>query len=308
VRLMVMRTPLCGEPICPLRPPFVAANLPLVCSGAPSPTPNRPLTTRCPQPRDHRTGSEVQERHPRRHAAERVGVVGVAGRAHHDQAGVRREFVREHRGKRGDSYPYGSASSGTANRAPTSPQNSSEAAADRALTGELHDPQRLHDRSRDILPPAHRDQRNEPRGRGETALHRERHLRSQARLADPARTDEGEQPRVARELVARALGAYRLKDLDRPEHLFQLVIADLPVDFPPLDTESSPLPDAASHRPAMGRQRPLRGDERAIERFLQRALDPPGELVDRLGELGDRLQRTVLAPAGHTRHGLAADV
>jgi hypothetical protein len=64
--------------------------------------------------------------------------------------------------------------------------------------------------------------------------------------------------RVARELVARALGAYRLKDLDRPEHLFQLVIADLPVDFPPLDTESSPLPDAASHRPAMGRQRPLR--------------------------------------------------
>jgi hypothetical protein len=25
-------------------------------------------------------------------------------------------------------------------------------------------------------------------------------------------------------------------------------------------------------------------DERAIERFLQRALDPPGELVDRLGE------------------------
>jgi class 3 adenylate cyclase len=52
---------------------------------------------------------------------------------------------------------------------------------------------------------------------------------------------------VARELVAgalrpdvalRDLGAYRLKDLDRPEHLFQLVIADLPVDFPPLDTES----------------------------------------------------------------------
>jgi hypothetical protein len=53
---------------------------------------------------------------------------------------------------------------------------------------------------------------------------------------------------------------------------------------------------------------PLPGDERAIERFLQRALDPPGELVDRLGELGDRLRRTVLAQAGHTRHGFAADV
>src|SRR5262245_4978034 len=32
----------------------------------------------------------------------------------------------------------------------------------------------------------------------------------------------------------RDLGAHRLKDLQRPEHLYQLVIPDLPADFPPL--------------------------------------------------------------------------
>jgi AAA domain len=32
------------------------------------------------------------------------------------------------------------------------------------------------------------------------------------------------------------LGAHRLKDLQRPSHLYQLVIAGLPADFPPLGT------------------------------------------------------------------------
>src|SRR6266566_3928488 len=36
----------------------------------------------------------------------------------------------------------------------------------------------------------------------------------------------------------RDLGEHRLKDLQRPSHLFQLVIAGLPVDFPPLKTLS----------------------------------------------------------------------
>ena len=34
----------------------------------------------------------------------------------------------------------------------------------------------------------------------------------------------------------RDLGDHRLKDIDAPEHLFQLVIAELPADFPPLRT------------------------------------------------------------------------
>jgi len=39
---------------------------------------------------------------------------------------------------------------------------------------------------------------------------------------------------------AARLGEHRLKDLTRPEHIFQLVAADLPADFPPLTTLASP--------------------------------------------------------------------
>src|SRR5216684_4725583 len=35
-------------------------------------------------------------------------------------------------------------------------------------------------------------------------------------------------------LSLRDLGAYRLKNLPRPERIFQLIISDLPADFPPL--------------------------------------------------------------------------
>ena len=38
----------------------------------------------------------------------------------------------------------------------------------------------------------------------------------------------------------RDLGEHRLKDLGRPMRLFQLVIADLPADFPPLNTLDTP--------------------------------------------------------------------
>ena len=41
------------------------------------------------------------------------------------------------------------------------------------------------------------------------------------------------------DVTLRDLGEYRLKDLGRPKRLFQLVIAGLPVDFPPLKTLDS---------------------------------------------------------------------
>jgi predicted ATPase/class 3 adenylate cyclase len=52
----------------------------------------------------------------------------------------------------------------------------------------------------------------------------------------------------------RDLGEHRLKDLTRPEHIFQLVAADLPADFPPLktlDARSTNLP--AQPTPLIGR-------------------------------------------------------
>jgi class 3 adenylate cyclase len=47
-------------------------------------------------------------------------------------------------------------------------------------------------------------------------------------------------------LSLRDLGAHRLKGIPRPERIFQLIIADLPADFPPLrslDTRGRPRPD-----------------------------------------------------------------
>jgi len=79
---------------------------------------------------------------------------------------------------------------------------------------------------------------------------------------------------ATRELVAdwlppgvalRDLGEHSLKDLDRPEHLFQLVADDLPADFPPLRAYTAPT-RFASHgalpRPrnrTIGREAAIRG-------------------------------------------------
>ena len=38
----------------------------------------------------------------------------------------------------------------------------------------------------------------------------------------------------------RDLGEYRLKDLDRPERIYQVDVDGLPVDFPPLRTADAP--------------------------------------------------------------------
>jgi class 3 adenylate cyclase len=52
-------------------------------------------------------------------------------------------------------------------------------------------------------------------------------------------------------LSLRDLGAHRLKSLLRPEHIFRLIIPDLPADFPPLqslDTRGRARPDLAPGR------------------------------------------------------------
>jgi predicted ATPase/class 3 adenylate cyclase len=62
-------------------------------------------------------------------------------------------------------------------------------------------------------------------------------------------------------ITLRRLGLYRLKDLQQPELLFQLVVAGLPVDFPPLKTldlrphnlpiQPTPLLDRVEQLPAL---------------------------------------------------------
>ena len=90
---------------------------------------------------------------------------------------------------------------------------------------------------------------------------------------------------VTRELVAddlptgahvRDLGHHRLKDIDRPEHIFELVGVGLPADFPPLKTVSA-QPDEAS--PFSGREAELLDAARAASEPSARRRIWPGVLI-----------------------------
>jgi predicted ATPase/class 3 adenylate cyclase/DNA-binding CsgD family transcriptional regulator len=69
------------------------------------------------------------------------------------------------------------------------------------------------------------------------------------------------------DLSLRDLGEHRLKDLGRPRRLFQLVIPDLPADFPALktlDTYPNNLP--MQHTPFIGREQELAAVEQLMHR------------------------------------------
>src|SRR5205823_631042 len=56
----------------------------------------------------------------------------------------------------------------------------------------------------------------------------------------------------------RDLGEHRLKDLQRPERIFELVIPGLPADFPPLKTlDSRPNNLPVQRSPLVGREKEL---------------------------------------------------
>jgi class 3 adenylate cyclase len=80
-------------------------------------------------------------------------------------------------------------------------------------------------------------------------------------------------------LSLRDLGAHRLKGLPRPERIFQLIIPDLPADFPPLQSVD-----------ARGRARPGLTPGRVLMTVL--FVDLVGA-TDRLVALGDRRWREV---------------
>jgi class 3 adenylate cyclase len=65
----------------------------------------------------------------------------------------------------------------------------------------------------------------------------------------------------------RDLGEYRLKDLQHPSRLFQLVMANLPADFPPLKTlDSHPHNLPIQPTALIGREREVAAVERLLER------------------------------------------
>jgi predicted ATPase/class 3 adenylate cyclase len=66
------------------------------------------------------------------------------------------------------------------------------------------------------------------------------------------------------DVALRDLGEHRLKDLDRPEHLFQVVVGDLPADFPALASLSSGSGGANGLPPSPNRTIGRADDVRAI--------------------------------------------
>jgi class 3 adenylate cyclase/DNA-binding NarL/FixJ family response regulator len=94
----------------------------------------------------------------------------------------------------------------------------------------------------------------------------------------------------------RDLGEHLLKDLDRPERLFQLVVPDLPEDFPVLRTVEAVAP------PFAGRERELETDAAALtQRERIRVVVADDSLIVREG-----LCR-LLAESGFVIAGRAAD-
>jgi len=89
------------------------------------------------------------------------------------------------------------------------------------------------------------------------------------------------------DLSLRDLGEHRLKDLGRPRHLFQLVIPDVPADFPPLrtlDTYPNNLPTQLT--PFIGREQELTAVGQLLRREDMRLVTltgPGGTGKTRLG-------------------------
>ncbi|MEO5941458.1 MAG: AAA family ATPase, partial [Candidatus Limnocylindrales bacterium] len=93
------------------------------------------------------------------------------------------------------------------------------------------------------------------------------------------------------------LGSHRLRDLDRPEQVFQVVAADLPRDFPPLrslSTRRSNLPVALTS--FVGRERELADVEASIGR---------DRLVTLIGTGGTGKTRLMLEAAGRVAERFA---
>jgi predicted ATPase/class 3 adenylate cyclase len=98
------------------------------------------------------------------------------------------------------------------------------------------------------------------------------------------------QPRLAADLSVRDLGFHRLKDIEAPEHLYQLVVAGLQREFPPLRSLGAETSLPTPMTPLIGRE----GD---LEQLSARLAGPGVRLVTLTGAGGVGKTRLALAAA-----------
>jgi class 3 adenylate cyclase len=100
----------------------------------------------------------------------------------------------------------------------------------------------------------------------------------------------------------RDLGEHRLKDLARPERVFELLAPDLPADFPPLRTLES-RPNNLPEQPTM-----LVGREREVEDLRGRLLVPEVRLLTLTGPGGTGKTRLALQTAADLLEEFASGI
>jgi predicted ATPase/class 3 adenylate cyclase len=103
---------------------------------------------------------------------------------------------------------------------------------------------------------------------------------------------------LADDVTLRDLGRLNLKDLDEPEHVYQLVISDLPSDFPPprtLQTQPNNLPTSLT---------PFVGRARMVAQLRDMLLEPTTRAVTLLGPGGVGKSRLALRVATELLHSM----
>jgi predicted ATPase/class 3 adenylate cyclase len=104
------------------------------------------------------------------------------------------------------------------------------------------------------------------------------------------------------DVAVRDLGEHRLKDLDRPEQLFQLVVGDLPAEFPPL-ASLSPGSGGANGLPSA--PNPTIGREADVRAIADRLLVDGVRLLTLTGPGGVGKTRLALEAARAAKAGFA---
>jgi predicted ATPase/class 3 adenylate cyclase len=104
----------------------------------------------------------------------------------------------------------------------------------------------------------------------------------------------GDRAELSDGISLRDLGTHHLKDIHEPEHLYQLTVAGLQEDFPPLRTLGTPTSLPATATPLLGR-------EPDLARLTDLLCTPDGRLVTLTGPGGSGKTRLAISAAAQLK-------